>query len=144
MHRLPVAHEPDVKIRAGLGNSHESIPSMSEPVRLPSHAAMAWPVLVAIKRAGGSATNGQVLQVVADDLDLDEKQRALTRTPRSSRTLLDYRLAWSRTLLKNLGAIQNDGPCLWSLTEAGRHTTEADVQQFIRAMLRRLEGRPQD
>jgi restriction system protein len=112
---------------------------MREPDRLPSHAAMAWPVLVAIKRAGGSATNAEVMAAVANYLHLTDKQRAITRTPKSSRTLLDYRLAWSRTLLKNMGAIQNDGPCLWSLTDAGGQVTQYDIQKFVKGMLSRLE-----
>jgi len=112
---------------------------MQEADRLPSHAAMAWPALVAIKRAGGSATNSQIMKAVADDLQLSDRQRAITRTRKGSRTLLDYRLAWSRTLLKNMGAIVNDAPCLWSITDIGFRTTQDDVQRFIKEMLDRLQ-----
>ena len=106
--------------------------------KLPSHAAMAWPTLIAIRRAGGSATNSEIMEAVANDLELNEQQRTLTRTPKSARKLLDYRLAWSRTLLKNMGAITNDAPCHWSITDIGRRTTYDDVQQFIKLMLDRL------
>jgi restriction system protein len=112
---------------------------MRDPNRLPSHAAMAWPVLVAIKRAGGSATNSQIMEAVADELNLNDQQRTMTRTPKGSRTLLDYRLAWSRTLLKNMGAIVNDAPCLWSLTDIGRKTTRDDIQRFTKKMLSRFQ-----
>jgi restriction system protein len=112
---------------------------MQETERLPSHAAMAWPALVAIKRAGGSATNAEVLEAVARDLHLSEQQRALRRTPRGSRTLLDYRLAWSRTLLKNMGAIINDAPAHWSITDVGRRTTQDDIQRFTQEMLNRFK-----
>lgn len=115
---------------------------MNQPERLPSHAAMAWPVLVTMQRAGGSATNAEVTEAVADYLHLSPAQRTITRTRKGSRTLLDYRLAWSRTLLKNMGAIQNDAPCRWSITELGSRTTEDDIQRFTKAMLNRLQKRP--
>ena len=107
-------------------------------IRLPSHAAMAWPTLTAIKMAGGSATNAEIMEAVAHDLKLSDQQRALLRTPRGSRTLLDYRLAWSRTLLKNMGAIINDAPCHWSITDIGRKTTSEDIQHFTDKMLDKL------
>jgi restriction system protein len=94
--------------------------------------------MVAIRRAGGSATNAEIMGMVADDLGLSDQQRALRRTPRGSRTLLDYRLAWSRTLLKNMGGIVNDGPCHWSITETGRKITHEDIELFVKKMLDRL------
>jgi restriction system protein len=112
---------------------------MQETERLPSHAAMAWPALVAIKRAGGSATNAEIMETVARDLHLSEQQRTRLRRPRGSRTLLDYRLGWSRTLLKNMGAIINDAPCHWTITDVGRRTTQDDVQRFIDEMLSRFQ-----
>lgn len=113
---------------------------MQKIARLPSHAVMAWPALLAIKRAGGSATNAQIMEAVANDLELSDEQRAVTRTRRGSRTLLDYRLAWSRTLLKNMGAIVNDAPCHWSITDIGRSVTQDDIQQFTKEMLDRLHN----
>jgi restriction system protein len=111
---------------------------MPDSDKLPSHAAMAWPTLMAIKRAGGSATNSEIMSAVANDLDLNDQQRALKRTPKGSRTLLDYRLAWSRTLLKNMGAITNNSPCHWSITDIGRHTSYDDIRRFIKTMLDRI------
>jgi restriction endonuclease Mrr len=105
---------------------------------LPSHVTMAWPTLTAIKRAGGSATNSEIIEAVANDLQLSERQRAETRRPRGTRTLLDYRLAWSRTLLKNMGAIKNDAPCMWSITDVGMLTTPDDIQAFAKQMWEKL------
>jgi restriction system protein len=110
---------------------------MPGPDRLPSHVAMAWPTLVAIRNAGGSATNSEIVEAVATDLKLSAEQRAMRRTSKSSQKLLDYRLAWSRTLLKNMGAIRNDAPRHWSLTDTGRSTTYDDIQRFAKSMLAR-------
>jgi restriction system protein len=98
---------------------------------------MAWPTLCAIKRAGGSASNSEIMDAVAVDLKLTEEQRSLL-FGRGSRTLLDYRLAWARTFLRTMGAIKNDAPCQWSITDSGRETTSEDVQQYAKAMLDKL------
>jgi restriction endonuclease Mrr len=102
---------------------------------------MTWSTLVVIIHAGGSATNLEIVEAVANDLSLSVRQRAITRTPRSTRTLLDYRLAWSRTLLKNMGAIVNDSPGHWSITDIGRQITPDDIQFFNKAKLERLRTR---
>jgi restriction system protein len=104
---------------------------------VPSHVAMAWPTLCAIKRAGGSASNAEIMDAVAQDLKLTGEQRDLP-CGRGSRTLLDYRLAWARTFLRTMGSITNVAPCQWSITERGLKTTSEDVQQHAKAMLDRL------
>jgi restriction system protein len=104
---------------------------------LPSHVAMAWPTLCAIKRAGGSASNAEIIEAVAENLNLDDRQRT-TPLGRGSRTLLDYRLAWSRTFLKNMGAITNDARSRWSITEAGRRITPGDIKVFSDKLIARL------
>jgi restriction system protein len=112
--------------------------SVSNPRKqLPSHVAMAWPTLCAIKQAGGSASNTEIMAAVAAELKLTDEQQALL-CGRGSRTLLDYRLAWSRTFLRIMGAITNDAPCQWSITDSGRRTTIEDIQQFARKMLDKL------
>ena len=42
-------------------------------------------------------------------------------------TEIEYRLAWSRTYLKGIGALTNSRRGVWSLTEAGRFLTEEQV-----------------
>jgi restriction system protein len=116
-------------------NAH--VPVGNPRKQLPSHVAMAWPTLSAIKRAGGSASNAEIMDAVAADLKLTEEQRGLL-CGRGSRTLLDYRLAWARTFLKGMGAITNDAPCQWSITDSGRKTTSEDVRRHAKAMLNRL------
>jgi len=102
---------------------------------------MAWPTLNVIIRAGGSATNAEIIAAVADDLHFSDEQRALLLKPRGTRTLLDYRLAWSRTLLHNMGAIINDALCHWSVTDIGYKTTHEDIDRFAKAMFEKLGER---
>lgn len=108
-------------------------------IRLPSHVAMAWPTLRAIKRGGGSASNEEIMEQVAVELNLDVHQRSL-RLGRGSRTLLAYRLAWARTFLKNMGAIINDGRSRWAITETGHSITASDIQAASKQQLASLKN----
>jgi restriction system protein len=105
-------------------------------VDMPTHTAMAWPTLLVLREADREMTNAEIVAAVADRLDLTAAQRTLPRTERSQRTLLDYRLAWTRTLLKQVGAIVNERPARWTVTEAGRSTAEADIQAYVEQMLK--------
>jgi len=40
---------------------------------------------------------------------------------------IEYRLAWARTNLKNLGAVTNTSRGVWALTEYGRTATESEL-----------------
>lgn len=111
-------------------------------VKLPSHLAMAWPVLVVMRRARKPLTNTEMEQRVADYLQLSPAQRARPKTPKSTtRTLLGYRLAWSRTLLKKMGAITNPEPATWIVTDTGDRANVEDVQHCIQDMYRILGER---
>jgi restriction system protein len=107
------------------------MPTDSSSKLVPSQSALAWPVLHAIKRAGGAASNAEILDSVASDLKLTEEQMAVL-CGHGSRTLLDYRLAWTRTLLRKVGAIANDAPSHWSITHAGTQMTHGDIELVLK------------
>jgi restriction system protein len=71
------------------------------------------------------------MTAVASDLELTEDQMAVL-CGHGSRTLLDYRLAWARTLLRSMGAIVNDAPGHWLITRAGMEVTRDDMQVVIK------------
>lgn len=100
---------------------------------LPTQFELAWPLLRVLQSADGPMTNKAMEVAVADDINLTIQQRQVKRSPRGngSRTLLDYKLGWSRTILKNMGAIEKVAPATWLATDNGRQATEADVRKFI-------------
>lgn len=102
---------------------------------------MADVALLVLREAGREMSNGEIVVEVANRLGLTDAQRTLPRTERSQRTLLDYRLAWSRTLLKQLGAIVNERPARWTVTDRGRTITEADIRGYVDGMLGALSVR---
>jgi hypothetical protein len=116
---------------------HNGRVTANNPRKLPSQLVMAWSTLCAVKQAGGSASNAEIMQAVSAELKLTDEQRALL-CGYGSRTLLDHRLAWARTFLKNMGALANDAPCQWSITQIGQETTPEDIQQVAKRQLDKL------
>ena len=113
-------------------------------LRLPSHAQLAWPLLTVLKRRPAGMSNHEMEAAVAAELSLSAELREIRRGgPRSSRSLLDYRLAWARTLLKGLGAVENPRPAFWAATAQGHELTPSDIQAAIDAMLVRLSSSEQ-
>jgi restriction system protein len=45
---------------------------------------------------------------------------------------VEYRLAWARTYLKKVGAVDNSERGIWALTSKGRAFTEKDAAQVVR------------
>ena len=81
-----------------------------------SAEAYAEAVLAALHELGGSATNTELLQRVADDLGLSEEDRTRPHGD-GSVTWLYYRLAWARTRLRMDGIIRNAGPGQWAFAD---------------------------
>lgn len=105
--------------------------------KLPSHHRLAWPTLTVMKRLGRPAHNSEILAEVATLLNLSPEMVAQP-LGRGRRTRLEYKLSWSRTLLKGIGAIEKVEPAVWAVTERGQHITEEEVAQVTAAMLDKL------
>jgi hypothetical protein len=104
--------------------------------------ALAWPTIQALRDLGGSARIGEITPAVADLLGLNEEQQAVPHAG-GSRTELEYRLAWARTMLKNMGALENSARGVWSLTELGRTIGETEISRGGSRPLV-IEGAPND
>jgi restriction system protein len=95
------------------------------------------PVTVqALQLLGGSASNSEIHDKVVEVLKLPPALVDLVHKEGSSDTRLDYRLRWSRTYLKKVGAVDNNQPAVWTLTARGRSMSEeelAHVRKIVRA-----------
>ena len=112
-------------------------------VSIPPAFTMAWPTVQAMTDLGGSGTNDEIARRVSEILALTEEQQAEPH-PGGSRTEVEYRLAWARTLLKNIGALENSARGVWSLTERGRTLDEADVMEGYRTWRAEMIARRRD
>lgn len=97
--------------------------------QMPTFDKMMWPALQALKESGGSASVQEHLDRVIQIMGLTEKVQS---TPHKDgpETEVAYRLAWARTYLKKVGAVENSTRGVWSITPAGRALTEAEVAEI--------------
>src|SRR5437879_416832 len=103
----------------------------------PTAFSLCWPTLQALRVLGGSARNEEITPKVAELLHLTEEQQSLPWRD-SARSKLEYRLAWARTYVKNIGAVEKSSRGVWSITEVGRTCSEPDIT--IRYRQWRSEG----
>jgi len=97
-------------------------------IDVPKYYEMAWPLLQALVTKGGSATNQELVDSVAETMKLSEEVQSVLHGD-GPNTEVAYRLAWARTSLKLSGAIENSGRGVWSITAQGRSLTEADLRK---------------
>lgn len=83
----------------------------------PSHQFFYEPTLKALDKLGGSGSNEEiykcVLEITQLQKDVVEEMHTFTMSE------VEYRLMWSRTYLKNFGAVENSKQGVWALTVKG-------------------------
>ena len=101
-----------------------------EAALVPQFYTFNWPIICALKEMGGSASNAEMVERVAADMKLSEAILAVPHGD-SSQSEVEYRIAWARTYLKKLGAINNSERGVWTLTAEGRNFTMQDVEYVV-------------
>lgn len=104
-------------------------------VELPSAFSFAWDTVQVLRNLGGSGSIEEINEAVVQLRALSEEQQAVPH-PRGNRTEIEYRLAWARTLVKNIGLISNSERGVWALTADGQTVTKAEVEQRKKARSR--------
>lgn len=92
-------------------------------------------LLTAMRDLGGSATNQEIEDAVAELEGLTEVQ--LAEQHRGNRTKFSYRLAWTRNYLKRYGLLENSSRGVWSLTQKGFDTDSVDkdeVNKYVKSL----------
>lgn len=75
---------------------------------------------------GRSATNEELLAKVIEIANISAEVQAVPHTD-SRETKVAYNLAWAKTYLKKVGAIDNSSRAVWSLTPIGEAMTEGEA-----------------
>jgi restriction endonuclease len=105
---------------------------------LPKYNEFLWPILCALRELGGSAAIEELnAKVISSGGYSDEQQAVLLGD--GPRTVIEYRLGWTRTYLKGMGLAVNSERGVWSLTEEGRTVTEPQLEPLRQAYLARLD-----
>lgn len=103
---------------------------------VPTFDRLMWPCLKALKAMGGSASNDELLAKVIELEKVPEDVASFIHTD-NRQTKLGYNLAWAKTYLKRVGAIENSTRGVWSVTDVGERLTEAELEG-VPSQVRRL------
>lgn len=102
---------------------------MHAELKFPKYSDFHWPTLMAVREAGGTATNDEINErVVKREAYSEELQQVLHNA--GPRTELEFRIAWARSWLKGMGLLDNDGKGVWSTTANGRSAVETDLPEL--------------
>jgi len=114
------------------------------PPSTPKYNELMWPTLKAIKALGGSATNREIADRVIEVEGFSEDLQSIMHKD-GPHTEIEYRLMWSRTYLKGVGAINNSQRGVWTITDKGRDLTTEQVAaipaQYKKLLHERRKGK---
>jgi restriction endonuclease Mrr len=103
-------------------------------VRIPPHNEMMWPVIVAVRRLGGTARLEEIdEEVIAAEGFSDEQLAVLHKD--GPRTEIAYRLAWARSYLKKMGMLTNATRGTWKTTPLGQTVGVEEIEPLWRECL---------
>ncbi len=103
------------------------------------------PVLQALKLLGGSGTNEEINDKVAEIVNIPPDQLEILHNPeKGGMTEIEYRLMWTRTYLKKYGLIENSSRGIWSLTPNGSATEKVDEKEVVRVVREQMKKEKQE
>ena len=97
---------------------------------IPTHNDLMWPTLRAIRDLGGSARNAEIEFKVIEIQEYSDEVIGFMHNQRQSK--IQYRLAWARTWLKNIGALESRESTVWVLTDLGQKISESEVLKAVK------------
>jgi restriction system protein len=101
---------------------------------------MFGPTIEALRALGGSGAI-QELNEKAIELEGYTDEQLAVMHGGGEKSEIEYRLAWARTNLKNLGAVTNSSRGVWALTEYGRTATESELVERDKAWRKELAAK---
>lgn len=105
--------------------------------RVPPVTDLLEPLLQALISIGGSGTNEEIDAQTPAVASLTEDQMMVLHGD-GPKTEASYRFAWARTYLKAIGALENSGRGVWTVTEAGRRMSPDDIRRLTAEYRQRL------
>ncbi len=106
---------------------------------IPRYDELFNPLLEAMKKLGGSASVSELNEEVTKSLNLTDEEVAEPRNERM--TVLQYRLAWTRSYLKAYGLLDNSERGVWVLTPRGKEADAVDPRQIVRFVQERSRSK---
>lgn len=96
----------------------------------PAYNDMMCELFQAMKELGGSGTIREIDDKTVEILELPIEVQEIMHG-NSSKTEVEYRLAWTRTYMKKVGILENSLRGVWSLTTMGRELEKINPEEVV-------------
>ena len=103
---------------------------MRNHLEIPAYNDMICELLQAMKELGGSGTIREIDDKTIEILELPTEVQEIMHG-NSSKTEVEYRLAWTRTYMKKVGILENSSRGIWSLTAKGRELEKINPDEVV-------------
>lgn len=97
---------------------------------VPAYNEMMCELFEAMKELGGSGSIREIDDKTIEILELSSEIQEIMHGD-SSKTEVEYRLAWTRTYLKKVGILENSSRGVWSLTTKGRELEKINPEEVV-------------
>lgn len=98
---------------------------------IPAYNEMMREVFQAMKDLGGSGTIKEIDEKTIEILGLLPEVQEVMHGD-TSKTEVEYRLAWTRTYMKKVGILENSVRGVWALTAIGRELEDINPNEIVR------------
>lgn len=99
-------------------------------LEVPAYNDMMCELFQAMKELGGSGTIREIDDKTIEILKLPTEVQEIMHG-NSSKTEVEYRLAWTRTYMKKVGILENSSRGVWSLTTMGRELEKINPEEVV-------------
>ena len=103
---------------------------MRSHLEVPAYNDMMCELFQAMKELGGSGTIREIDDKTMEILELPTEVQEIMHS-NSSKTEVEYRLAWTRTYMKKVGILENSSRGVWSLTTKGRELEKINPEEVV-------------
>lgn len=103
---------------------------MRNSLEVPAYNDMMCELFQAMKELGGSGTIREIDDKTVEILELPIEVQEIMHG-NSSKTEVEYRLAWTRTYMKKVGILENSSRGVWSLTTMGRELEKINPEEVV-------------
>lgn len=102
-----------------------------DKMNIPAYNDMMQELFQAIKELGGSGTIQEIDDKTIEILGLSPDILAVMHGD-SSKSEVEYRLAWTRTYMKKVGILENSTRGVWALTTSGRELQAINSEEIVK------------
>ena len=99
--------------------------------KIPTYDAMMNPLLEALHVLGGSGNIDEINEKTIEIMNLPDDIITIPHSDKGSRSEVEYRLAWTRTYLKNYGLLENSTRGVWALTKIEDEPITVDSREVV-------------